>query len=219
MRLLVARCEVTYTGRLDAFLPEAVRLLMIKSDGSRARPRRQRRLPAEQLDDAADGDRGVGRADRRPQARRQDRGPARDPDRRGALGPGARDGRDRRAREGRGREAPAGGARRRARMARGRAPARPARVDDRDRPRRPDVPRLRRRLGRGRDQAGRDDRGGRAADALPRLHPRRSGQGGLPRHPRGAVVQAAGGDARRVARARAASRSTWRSCAASASPS
>ena len=34
MRLLVARCEVSYTGRLDAFLPEAVRLLMIKSDGS-----------------------------------------------------------------------------------------------------------------------------------------------------------------------------------------
>ena len=34
MRLLVARCEVAYTGRLDAFLPEAVRLLMLKSDGS-----------------------------------------------------------------------------------------------------------------------------------------------------------------------------------------
>ena len=34
MRLLVARCEVTYSGRLDAYLPEAVRLLMIKSDGS-----------------------------------------------------------------------------------------------------------------------------------------------------------------------------------------
>ena len=34
MRLLVARCEVTYTGRLDAYLPDAVRLLMIKSDGS-----------------------------------------------------------------------------------------------------------------------------------------------------------------------------------------
>ncbi len=34
MRLLVARCEVTYSGRLDAFLPEAVRLLMIKADGS-----------------------------------------------------------------------------------------------------------------------------------------------------------------------------------------
>ena len=34
MRLLVARCEVTYSGRLDAFLPEAVRLLLLKSDGS-----------------------------------------------------------------------------------------------------------------------------------------------------------------------------------------
>jgi len=34
MRLLVARCEVTYTGRLNAFLPEATRLLMLKSDGS-----------------------------------------------------------------------------------------------------------------------------------------------------------------------------------------
>ena len=34
MRLIVARCEVTYTGRLDAVLPEALRLLMIKSDGS-----------------------------------------------------------------------------------------------------------------------------------------------------------------------------------------
>jgi len=34
VRLLVARCEVTYSGRLDAFLPEAVRLLMLKSDGS-----------------------------------------------------------------------------------------------------------------------------------------------------------------------------------------
>ena len=33
MRLLVARCEVSYTGRLDAFLPEAVRLLLLKSDG------------------------------------------------------------------------------------------------------------------------------------------------------------------------------------------
>jgi RecB family endonuclease NucS len=34
MRLLVARCEVLYTGRLTARLPEAVRLLMFKSDGS-----------------------------------------------------------------------------------------------------------------------------------------------------------------------------------------
>lgn len=33
MRLVVARCEVTYTGRLTARLPEAVRLLMFKADG------------------------------------------------------------------------------------------------------------------------------------------------------------------------------------------
>jgi endonuclease len=34
MRLIVARCEVTYSGRLQARLPMALRLLMIKSDGS-----------------------------------------------------------------------------------------------------------------------------------------------------------------------------------------
>ena len=34
MRLIVARCEVTYTGRLTARLPESTRLLMIKADGS-----------------------------------------------------------------------------------------------------------------------------------------------------------------------------------------
>src|SRR6476646_4634888 len=34
MRLLVARCEVRYSGRLTAVLPEAVRLLILKGDGS-----------------------------------------------------------------------------------------------------------------------------------------------------------------------------------------
>ena len=34
MRLVVARCEVRYSGRLSAVLPEALRLLMFKSDGS-----------------------------------------------------------------------------------------------------------------------------------------------------------------------------------------
>jgi endonuclease len=34
MRLIVARCSVDYTGRLDAHLPEALRLLMFKADGS-----------------------------------------------------------------------------------------------------------------------------------------------------------------------------------------
>ncbi len=34
MRLIVARCSVRYSGRLSTVLPEAVRLLMIKSDGT-----------------------------------------------------------------------------------------------------------------------------------------------------------------------------------------
>jgi len=34
VRLVVARCEVLYTGRLTARLPEAVRLLVFKADGS-----------------------------------------------------------------------------------------------------------------------------------------------------------------------------------------
>lgn len=33
MRLLIARCSVDYSGRLDAHLPEAVRLIMVKADG------------------------------------------------------------------------------------------------------------------------------------------------------------------------------------------
>jgi RecB family endonuclease NucS len=34
VRLLVARCEVRYSGRLQARLPEALRLLIFKADGS-----------------------------------------------------------------------------------------------------------------------------------------------------------------------------------------
>jgi len=34
VRLIVARCEIRYSGRLDALLPEALRLIMIKADGS-----------------------------------------------------------------------------------------------------------------------------------------------------------------------------------------
>jgi endonuclease len=34
VRLIVARCEVSYTGRLSAFLPESTRLLLFKADGS-----------------------------------------------------------------------------------------------------------------------------------------------------------------------------------------
>jgi endonuclease len=34
MRLIVARCDVRYSGRLNALLPEALRLIMVKADGS-----------------------------------------------------------------------------------------------------------------------------------------------------------------------------------------
>src|SRR5438270_1136614 len=34
MRLIVARCEVRYSGRLSALLPEALRLIIVKADGS-----------------------------------------------------------------------------------------------------------------------------------------------------------------------------------------
>ncbi len=33
MRLMVARCTVDYEGRLEAHLPEAIRLVMVKADG------------------------------------------------------------------------------------------------------------------------------------------------------------------------------------------
>src|SRR5437016_11777521 len=34
VRLVIARCSVDYAGRLSAHLPTAVRLLMVKADGS-----------------------------------------------------------------------------------------------------------------------------------------------------------------------------------------
>ena len=36
MRLVIARCTVDYTGRLTAHLPEAIRLIMVKADGTLA---------------------------------------------------------------------------------------------------------------------------------------------------------------------------------------
>ena len=55
MRLIVARCEVRYSGRLDALLPEALRLLMIKSDGSVMVHADTGGYQAPKLDDPADG--------------------------------------------------------------------------------------------------------------------------------------------------------------------
>ncbi|MGC9220653.1 MAG: endonuclease NucS [Solirubrobacteraceae bacterium] len=34
MRLVVAKCSAQYSGRLDTYLPEAVRLIMVKADGT-----------------------------------------------------------------------------------------------------------------------------------------------------------------------------------------
>lgn len=34
MRLIVARCSIEYSGRLKTTLPEALRLIMVKADGS-----------------------------------------------------------------------------------------------------------------------------------------------------------------------------------------
>lgn len=34
MRLVIARCTVDYVGRLESHLPEAIRLIMVKADGS-----------------------------------------------------------------------------------------------------------------------------------------------------------------------------------------
>ena len=92
MRLIVARCEVNYTGRLTARLPEALRLLMIKADGSvlvHADAGGYKPLnwmtPPTVIEEAA-------RPDRRAQA--QGRRPAGDPDRRGDLATSARDGRE-----------------------------------------------------------------------------------------------------------------------------
>jgi len=34
MRIVVAECQVAYSGRLDAYLPKAKRLIMLKADGS-----------------------------------------------------------------------------------------------------------------------------------------------------------------------------------------
>ena len=184
MRLLVARCEVSYTGRLTAFLPEAVRLLMIKSDGSVLvhadsggyRPSNWMTPPTviEEDDGLIVVRKRAGKTEDRLEIRIAEVLSDQEHEMDEVAGL-EKDGVEKHLQE-----ALADAAR----LARGGAPARPARMDDRDRPRRPDVPRLRRRLGRGRDQARRDDRGGRAADALPRLHPRRPGQGAVPRHPR-----------------------------------
>ena len=84
MRLIVARCEVRYSGRLSTVLPEALRLLMLKSDGSVMvhadtggyKPQNWMTPPT-----VIEEEPGPARG-----AQEGRRGPHRDPDRRGALG-------------------------------------------------------------------------------------------------------------------------------------
>ena len=143
MRLIVARCEVTYTGRLNAHLPESTRLLMLKDDGSVLvhadaggfKPLNWMTPPTVLEEDGGDA--------RRPQAGRasEDRLEIRMlevlSDMVHDMGEAAgleKDGVERDLQE-----ALAAAPRR----DRGRAAARQARVADRHRPRRPDVPRRR----------------------------------------------------------------------------
>ena len=173
MRLVVARCEVTYSGRLNAYLPEAVRLLVFKADGSVLvhadsggyKPLNWMTPPTV----VEDGDglivvrKRAGRSEDRLEIRVAEVLAEFEHE----LGEDAgleKDGVERHLQE---------ALAERPDVARGRAPARAARMAHRDRARRPDVPRRGRRLGRGRDQAGGDDRGGRAALALPRGDPPR----------------------------------------------
>ena len=167
VRLVIARCSVDYDGRLTAHLPAALRLLIVKADGSvlvhsdggsykplnwMSPPCRltEHRTAAGQVDghqqgrrDADDHHRGdavrhLGRPRRRP-------------------GPG----------QGRRRVAPAGAAGRAAAPARRRLAADPPRVPHPDRPGRHHVPRRRRRARGRRAQAARRDRRDRAADQVP----------------------------------------------------
>ena len=78
MRLIVARCSVRYSGRLNALLPEALRLMMVKADGSvlvHADAGGYKPLnwmtPPTVIEESPE-------PDRRPQARPGRRGPARD---------------------------------------------------------------------------------------------------------------------------------------------
>ena len=198
MRLLVARCEVRYTGRLTAVLPEAVRLLILKADGSVLvhddaggfkplnwmtgptyieelgdvllvrKPKTEDMLEIRLAEVLSDVGHDMGES-----AALQKDGVERDLQLELAAAPCAL-----------GEEL---------RLVKREWPTEVGPVDlmcrDADG-----------RVGRRRDQAHRDDRRGRAADPLPRLHPRRPGDGRVPRRPRGADGQAPGDRARGVAR-------------------
>ena len=170
VRLVIARCSVDYAGRLDAHLPEATRLIMVKADGCVAihadggayKPLNWMNAP----NTLVDARRPVGRDE--PEGRDADDHPARGVQRRR---PRAR--RRSRAAEGRRRGPPPGAAGGQPARHRGRPDARAPRVPDGDRPDRPGVPRRQRHGGRHRGQATRRDRRRRAARPLHRAAPPR----------------------------------------------
>ena len=185
MRLIVARCSVAYSGRLSAVLPEALRLVMLKADGSVLvhadaggyKPLNWMTPPT------VIEERGRHRSSCASSRARTGSRSAR----RGALRRRRTHGRGRAALEKDGverdlQELLAG----RAAVVRRGLPARAARVADGHRAGRPHVPRRRRRLGRGRDQARRR-RSTRSSSSTRYLERIRldPGDGGLPRRARG----------------------------------
>ena len=170
VRLVVARCQVDYAGRLTAHLPMAHRVLMIKADGSvlvhsdggSYKPLNWMSPPCSVREGVNDDDQVewmvTGKDGDTLRILIEDI--QHDSSHELGVDPGPA--------EGRRREAPPGAARRAPGHAGRRAHAGPPRVPDRDRPGRPDVPRRRRRLGGRRDQAPRRDRRRRAADPLSR---------------------------------------------------
>ena len=176
MRLIVARCSVAYTGRLTAHLPEALRLIMLKADGSVLvhadaggyKPLNWMTPPTAVIED---GDTIVVRKIKGEDQLEitlheviSDIDHLMDFDA------------DRLSKDGVEADLQIA-ARRGAALLRRGLPARAPRVADRHRPGGPDVPRRGRRLDRGRDQARRHDRRRRAALALPGADPARPGQG------------------------------------------
>ena len=217
MRLIVARCSVEYSGRLSARLPEALRLVMLKADGSVLvhadaggyKPLNWMTPPT--VIEEEDG------RDRGPQA--QGRGPAGDH----ACTRCSPTSTTRWTRTRRGWRRTAWSATCRScwptrrswcgegfRLVRREWPTDIGPVDLMCRDERG-------RLDRGRDQADRDDRRRRAAVPLPRADPAGPGDGRL----RAACWRRRSSSRRRACWRRRAgwrgSRSTWRSCAASAS--
>ena len=216
MRLLVARCSVTYEGRLGARLAPGDPPHPVQGRRLDRGPLRRQGVQAAQLDEPAVHDRGARRHDRRAQRRRARRCASSCTrslhDTTIELGddPGLeKDGVEAELQQ------LHRGARRRAAR---RLHARAARVPDRHRPDRPAVPRRRRPRGRRRGEARRRDRRRRPAAALPGAPRPRPAVRADRRHVRRAADQAAGQGLRREQGRRLRRDRPRRACAATSTP-